>query len=118
MIANTVNKTGLHPSGVQPQIEHTDLEEELHEKAHIDYTTVAIIPNPSVAALYEDALVYETNCHHFKWCINGVLGPKNRPVTTRQANCQGRDVRKRHLVGPSQQTYDSRRLENQPRTSS
>jgi phosphoenolpyruvate carboxykinase (ATP) len=35
-------------------------EEELHEKAHIDYDRVAIIPNPSVAALYEDALVYET----------------------------------------------------------
>lgn len=58
----------------------SDAEEELHEKAHIDYTRVAIvstpgssttlengeltnpcqIPNPSVAALYEDALVYET----------------------------------------------------------
>jgi Phosphoenolpyruvate carboxykinase len=36
------------------------LEEELHEKAHIDYDRVAIVPNPSVAALYEDALVYET----------------------------------------------------------
>ena len=53
-------------------------EEELHETAHIDYDRVAIvcivaspqyilvpnvppkIPNPSVAALYEDALVYET----------------------------------------------------------
>lgn len=60
MIANTVNKTGLHPGGVEPQLEHTELEEELHEKAHIDYDRVAIIPNPSVAALYEDALVYET----------------------------------------------------------
>jgi phosphoenolpyruvate carboxykinase (ATP) len=40
--------------------EHTELEEELHEKAHIDYDRVAIVPNPSVAALYEDALVYET----------------------------------------------------------
>lgn len=28
--------------------------------AHIDYDRVAIIANPSVAALYEDALVYET----------------------------------------------------------
>ena len=60
----------------RPQHEHTELEEELHEKAHIDYDRVAIvsqtnpkvllvpaltvpeqIPNPSVAALYEDALV-------------------------------------------------------------
>jgi hypothetical protein len=60
MLVNTVNKTGLHPGGIAPQIDHTELEEELHEKAHIDYTRVAIIPNPSVAALYEDALVYET----------------------------------------------------------
>jgi hypothetical protein len=60
MISNTVNKTALHPHGVAPQIEHTELEEELHETAHIDYDRVAIIPNPSVAALYEDALVYET----------------------------------------------------------
>jgi hypothetical protein len=57
---NTVNKTALHPGGVQPVKEHTELEEELHEKAHIDYDRVAIVPNPSVAALYEDALVYET----------------------------------------------------------
>jgi phosphoenolpyruvate carboxykinase (ATP) len=35
-------------------------EEELFETAHIDYSKVAIIANPSVAALYEDALVYET----------------------------------------------------------
>ncbi|TGJ86619.1 hypothetical protein E0Z10_g2143 [Xylaria hypoxylon] len=61
---NKVNKTALHPSGVEPaqEREHTELEEELHEKAHIDYDRVAIIPNPSVAALYEDALhlkVYE-----------------------------------------------------------
>ncbi|MCJ1336403.1 Protein kinase C-like 1 [Bachmanniomyces sp. S44760] len=56
----SVNKTSLHPSGVAPQREHTELEEELHEIAHIDYDRVAIIGNPSVAALYEDALVYET----------------------------------------------------------
>lgn len=60
MLVNTVNKTGLHPGGVVPHHEHTELEEELHEKAHIDYNRVAIIANPSVAALYEDALVYET----------------------------------------------------------
>ncbi|KAK8037896.1 phosphoenolpyruvate carboxykinase [Apiospora phragmitis] len=62
MIApNKVNKTALHPGGIEPQqeAEHTELEIELHDKAHIDYDRVAIIPNPSVAALYEDALVYE-----------------------------------------------------------
>jgi len=44
----------------RPTQEHTELEEELHESAHIDYDRVAIIANPSVPALYEDALVYET----------------------------------------------------------
>jgi phosphoenolpyruvate carboxykinase (ATP) len=60
VINSNVNKTALHPGGVAPHREHTDLEEELHETAHIDYDRVAIIANPSVAALYEDALVYET----------------------------------------------------------
>lgn len=40
--------------------EHTEIEEELHERAHLDYDRVAIVANPSVSALYEDALVYET----------------------------------------------------------
>ncbi|KAL8657356.1 MAG: hypothetical protein Q9226_002005 [Calogaya cf. arnoldii] len=57
---NSVNKTSLHPGGVEPQREHTEIEEELYEVAHIDYDRVSIIANPSVAALYEDALVYET----------------------------------------------------------
>ncbi|KAI4103881.1 MAG: hypothetical protein LQ345_007309 [Seirophora villosa] len=57
---SSVNKTSLHPGGVEPQREHTDIEEELHDIAHIDYDRVSIIANPSVAALYEDALVYET----------------------------------------------------------
>jgi phosphoenolpyruvate carboxykinase (ATP) len=45
MVSNnpSVNKTSLHPGGVVPQIEHTDLENELHEKAHIDYDRVAIV---------------------------------------------------------------------------
>ncbi|KAA8910020.1 ATP-utilizing phosphoenolpyruvate carboxykinase [Sphaerosporella brunnea] len=56
---HSVNRTSLHPHGVQPR-EHTEIEEALHERAHIDYDRVAIIQHPSVAALYEDALVYET----------------------------------------------------------
>jgi phosphoenolpyruvate carboxykinase (ATP) len=52
-----VNVTKLHPRGVEA---HTELEEELHETAHIDYNKVHIQHNPSVAALYEDALVYES----------------------------------------------------------
>ncbi|RMZ82333.1 hypothetical protein DV738_g1762, partial [Chaetothyriales sp. CBS 135597] len=60
MGSNSVNKTALHPAGVQPGREHTELEEELHTHANIDYDRVAIVANPSVSALYEDALVYET----------------------------------------------------------
>ncbi|EEP76347.1 phosphoenolpyruvate carboxykinase [Uncinocarpus reesii 1704] len=60
MVSTSVNRTALHPTGVQPGKGHTELEEELYETAHIDCERVAIIANPSVAALYEDALVYET----------------------------------------------------------
>ena len=60
MVTKSVNKTALHPGGVEPSQEHTELEEELHETAHIDYDRVAIVANPSVSALYEDALVYES----------------------------------------------------------
>ncbi|KAF2669843.1 hypothetical protein BT63DRAFT_412640 [Microthyrium microscopicum] len=56
----TVNQTTLYPQGIEPQREHTEIEEELHETAHIDYDRVSIVANPPVAALYEDALVYET----------------------------------------------------------
>jgi len=60
MTPHSVNRTSLHPHGVQPTREHTEIEEELHERANIDYDRVAIIQHPSVAALYEDALVYES----------------------------------------------------------
>nr|POE75487.1 phosphoenolpyruvate carboxykinase (atp) [Quercus suber] len=60
MVEENVNKTGLHPQGIKPQVEHTEIETELHDRAHIDYDRVAIIANPSVPTLYEDALVYET----------------------------------------------------------
>lgn len=66
MVSNSVNKTALHPGGVEPSREHTELEEILHEHANIDYDRVAIVANPSVAALYEDALVSPpstTRCH-------------------------------------------------------
>lgn len=52
-----VNVTKLHPQGVEP---HRDIEEELMNTAHIDYDRVHIQHNPSVAQLYEDALVYES----------------------------------------------------------
>lgn len=42
-MVSSVNQTNLHPSGIKPQREHTEIEEELHEKAHIDYDRVAIV---------------------------------------------------------------------------
>lgn len=61
VLPNNVNKTSLHPTGVtyvphdtsicarftntcfSPHQEHTELEQELHDKAHIDYDRVAIV---------------------------------------------------------------------------
>lgn len=43
MVATSVNRTALHPGGVQPGKGHTELEEELHETAHIDYDRVSIV---------------------------------------------------------------------------
>ncbi|ODV89323.1 hypothetical protein CANCADRAFT_32618 [Tortispora caseinolytica NRRL Y-17796] len=58
MSPEAVNKTRMHPKGVQP--DHSELEEELYETAHIQYDKVHIAHNPSVAYLYEEALVHET----------------------------------------------------------
>ncbi|KAK9387061.1 ATP-utilizing phosphoenolpyruvate carboxykinase [Lipomyces mesembrius] len=55
----TVNKTNLYPNGVQP-CHPTLLENQLLEEAHIDYNKLTIQHNPSIASLYEDALVYES----------------------------------------------------------
>ncbi|KAK9369727.1 ATP-utilizing phosphoenolpyruvate carboxykinase [Lipomyces kononenkoae] len=54
-----VNKTNLYPNGVKPN-HPTQVENQLLEVAHIDYNLLTIQHNPSVAALYEDALVYES----------------------------------------------------------
>jgi hypothetical protein len=45
-IADITMCIALHPGGVVAQIEHTELENELHEKAHIDYDRVAIVRCP------------------------------------------------------------------------
>lgn len=51
-MVSTVNKTNLHPGGIEPQREHTEIEEELHEKAHIDYDRVAIVSRQSTLNHY------------------------------------------------------------------
>lgn len=57
-MANPVNVTRLNPSGVIPH-KPSEFEEGLWETAHIDFNNVQIEHNPSVAELYEDALVLE-----------------------------------------------------------
>ncbi|KAK9240215.1 ATP-utilizing phosphoenolpyruvate carboxykinase [Lipomyces kononenkoae] len=55
----TVNKTNLYPNGIKPN-HPTQVEDQLLQVAHIDYNNLTIQHNPSVASLYEDALVYES----------------------------------------------------------
>ncbi|CAG8561793.1 10646_t:CDS:2 [Dentiscutata erythropus] len=57
---NSQFKTSIQKKNYSNNLKvHTRIEEELHEKAHIDYDRVAIKWNPSIAKLYEDALKYE-----------------------------------------------------------
>lgn len=56
-MVSTVNKTNLHPGGIQPQREHTEIEEELHEKAHIDYDRVAIVSWKTHELLLDSMLI-------------------------------------------------------------
>lgn len=60
MVPPTYNVTKLNPKGTESSGSKTGLEEELYDTAHIEYTKVHIEHNPSVASLYEDALVYES----------------------------------------------------------
>lgn len=60
MVPPTYNVTKLNPKGTESSGSKTGLEEELYDTAHIEYTRVHIEHNPSVASLYEDALVYES----------------------------------------------------------
>ncbi|KAG5355203.1 Phosphoenolpyruvate carboxykinase [ATP] [Yarrowia sp. C11] len=55
-----VNQTQLHPKGVEPTPAAEEIEKELYDIAHIEYERVNIDHNPSVASLYEDALVQES----------------------------------------------------------
>ncbi|BFZ59767.1 Protein kinase C-like 1 [Saitoella coloradoensis] len=59
MSTTPINRTNLHPKGLVP-LEHTDIEIEMYETAHINYDNVHIEYNPPVASLYEDALVHES----------------------------------------------------------
>jgi hypothetical protein len=142
MITQSVNRTALHPGGVQyvaclllslsshwpfdrPGKSHTELEEELHETAHIDYDRVAIVWQPSnwltlvltnwpfsgcqplrCCPLRRCPRLRNRYCHHIERCAHCILWCKNWPFPVRQACCPRIDVRERYLVGTRQQTHD------------
>ena len=100
--------TALHPGGVQPQVEHTELEHELHEKAHIDYDRVAIvrchqIPSPDIlranlppspgpqsfscSPIRRRPCLRDWLCYHIYWCSHRILGGKDWSFTLGQEDC-------------------------------
>ena len=107
------SSSALHPGGVQPLVEHTELEEELHEKAHIDYERVAIVSNhkSSLDLYVVESYAYlhpftgsqperrrplrrcpclrDWLCHHFYRRSHSILWCEDGSVTFRQTNSQG-----------------------------
>ncbi|CAH1764558.1 13340_t:CDS:2 [Entrophospora sp. SA101] len=75
---------------------HTKVEEELHENAHIDYDRVAIKWNPSVAQLYEDALKYE----------EGSAISSAGALVTASGNKKGRSPKDKRIVDEPSSTND------------
>jgi ATP-dependent phosphoenolpyruvate carboxykinase len=98
----------------------------LHDKANIDYDHVDIQHNPSVASLYEDALVYEsgsaiTSAGALATSSGNKTGRSPQgisadppPLTRRQADCRRAILLQGRLVGPRQQAHARDRLEDQP----
>jgi ATP-dependent phosphoenolpyruvate carboxykinase len=98
----------------------------LHDKANIDYDHVDIQHNPSVASLYEDALVYEsgsaiTSAGALATSSGNKTGrsPQGRPLlkivlTDRQTRCRRTIIHQRYLVGSREQTHARKDLEDQP----
>lgn len=59
MVPPVVNQTKLNPKGIEAHVPASQIEKDLYEVAHIDYSKVNIEHNPSVPTLYEDALTRE-----------------------------------------------------------
>lgn len=121
-------------SSPRPHHNHTELEEELHETAHIDYDRVAIVrqdnrtcffffvfffinltslmctdPQPlSSRSLRRCSRLRDGFRHHLERCPDCLLRKEDWPLTSRQANRPGAVIRKRHLVGSSQQAHEHR----------
>ena len=59
----------------RPQREHTDIEEELHEVAHIDYNRVSIVNRPLSMIFFHGSLTNRSPillsqlCTKMPWCM-------------------------------------------------
>ena len=113
-----------------PALLTNSTEEQLHEQAHIDYNRVAIVclyptwkaarsslflprltsspdlPPFSSCPLRRCAGLRAGLRHLVHRCPDCLLGQEDRPLSLRQAHCQGAVIRERHLVGPCQQAHD------------
>lgn len=127
-VADPSPSIALHPGGVLPIQEHTDLENELHEKAHIDYDRVAIVRRleppasslPPPFALLPLTIILPPGsqslrccplrrcpslrnwlCHHIYRGSHRILRSKDWSFASGQENRQGAWIRERNLVGVS-----------------
>lgn len=93
--------------------EHTELEEELHEKAHIDYDRVAIVCHKSTQdnklflllmtptdsqpfccrIVRRCPSIRDGHRYLFFWSIDSILWKEDRSITLRQENRQGTQLR-------------------------
>ena len=119
----------------RPQREHTELEEELHEIAHIDYDRVAIVSAPVRGPCLPGAECsadrqpfrgrFVRRCpgvrngvgHHFNWGLDSILWREDWTVASRQTHCERARVRKGCVVGTCEQADDARGQYTAPRSS-
>ena len=108
---------------LRPQREHTEIEEELHEVAHIDYNRVSIVslspPAIDVPGWFNiidrQSLccslvrrcpgIWNRLSYHLDGSFDRILRSQDRPFATRQAYRQRRRLWKGSLVGSCQQAY-------------
>ena len=105
----------------RPSREHTEIEEELHEKANIDYDRVAIVwfPDPCdghLLAAHGCSDFQSVRCrtlrrcprvrdrfsHHLHGCLDGLFRGKDRPITVGQTYREGGQLFVGNLVGSCQ----------------
>lgn len=110
----------------RPQQEHTELEEELHERAHIDYDRVSIVSwIASLVLVQSSRLLLDRQpirtcslrrcprlrdwvCHDLDRRALRVLWREDWTVSSRQAHCERGVQREGRLVGTCEQADEPR----------